>query len=102
MKNEPKKISVNLINLKNVKVKGLKQMTQIKRDKRINFKELYQIRFLSGGIAVTIKTNSAKRARKIIEAKKDDIVHVHSDRTASQLFLDALLRQIRDDKGIIE
>lgn len=68
---------------------------------RINFKQLYQIRFLSDGIAITIKTTSAKKAKEIIQKHKDAVVHLHSDRTASQLFLEALLRQARGEEGVI-
>nr|DAT57978.1 MAG TPA: hypothetical protein [Caudoviricetes sp.] len=44
-------------------------------------KELYQIRFLSNGIAITVKTASAKKAKAIIENNKDAVVHLHSDPT---------------------
>lgn len=94
-----KKVSINKIKVR--AVGGLKKEVLVKRDKRINFKELYQIRFLSNGIAITVKTASAKKAKAIIEKNKDAVVHLHSDRTASQLFLEALLRQARGEEGVI-
>nr|DAI44261.1 MAG TPA: hypothetical protein [Caudoviricetes sp.] len=94
-----KKTSINKIKFNSVR--GLRKEIFVKRDKRINFKELYQIRFLSDGIAITVKTTSAKTAKAIIQKNKDAVVHLHSDRTASQLFLEALLRQARGEEGVI-
>ena len=94
-----KKTSTNKIKIKSVR--GLRKEILVKRDKRINFKELYQIRFLSNGIAITVKTTSAKNAKAIIQKNKDTVIHLHSDRTASQLFLEALLRQSHGKEGVV-
>lgn len=94
-----KKTSINKIKINSVR--GLRKEIFVKRDKRINFKELYQIQFLSNGVQITYKTTSAKKAKVIIQNNKDTVISLHSDRTASQLFLEALLRQALGKEGVV-
>lgn len=94
-----KKTSINKIKINSVR--GLRKEIFVKRDKRINFKELYQIQFLSNGVQITYKTTSAKKAKAIIQNNKDTVLSLRSDRTASQLFLEALLRQALGKEGVV-